>query len=124
MAFMAFFLVCRYGTMRDNVINLQVVFLYSYIIKKNYIVLVRHTKSKFLLVLCRLFYQMVMLSRQVPGLERVQPGMEDTLLIVRITPLLFCFRSELYFHCLVYLCYICMPFSCYRFSQLSLPLPC
>ena len=34
MAFMAFFLVCRYGTMRDNVINLQVVFPYSYIIKK------------------------------------------------------------------------------------------
>jgi hypothetical protein len=76
MAFMASFLVCRYGTMRDNVINLQVVFPYSSIIK-NYIVLVPHTKSKFLLVLCRLFYQMVMLSRQAPGPERVQLGMED-----------------------------------------------
>ena len=42
-----------------------------------------------------------MLSRQATGLERVQLGMQDTLLIVRMTLFCFVFGSEYYFHCLV-----------------------
>jgi len=93
---MASFLVCRYGTMRDNVINLQV--LLPYIKNTLYYF---HTQIVNFLGTCRLFCQMVMLSRQAPGLERVQLGMQDTLLIVRMTLFCFVFGSEYYFHCLV-----------------------
>lgn len=47
MALMIVLLVCRYGTMRDNVINLQVLLLSS----RNYFALTSHTNSKFFLVL-------------------------------------------------------------------------
>jgi len=127
MAFMASFLVCRYGTMRDNVINLRV--LLPYIKNTLYYF---HTQIVNFLGTCRLFCQMVMLSRQAPGLERVQLGMQDTLLIVRMT--LFCFvfskwilfslLSASYIHiCVIYI-WCPIPATCHRFLQLCLPLPC